>query len=192
MIKAWAIAASLALGAGPALAAGPQLQSREAEGMQPLFALAANLCVGAMRMGNSLPLRMLDHLGESPSLGMANRLYADADRQIEVMLAGSSPGQPETPPILCLAQPRQAMGAAKKDALRDWMAAEFTRMAEADDVEAFTHMGTSTFTRIIYWCEGGERLVMAVTQSDAEAELRLGITRSLPGNADAECPGGEG
>lgn len=182
------MAASVALGAGPALAAGAQLQSQQPDGMQPLFALAANLCVGAMRMGNSLPLRMLDHVGESPALGMANRLYADADRQIEVMLAGSSPGQPEVPPIMCLAQPSQAMGAAEKDALRDWMAAEFTRMAEADDVDAFPHMGTSAFTRIVYWCEGGERLVMAVTQSDAESELRLGITRSLPGNAEAECP----
>jgi hypothetical protein len=182
---------AMVMGASQLAHAAPTLQSQRPEGMQPLFALAANLCVGAMRMGNSLPLRVLDSLGESPSLGVENRLFSDAERQIEVMLAGSSPGQPEGAPILCLAQPRQAMAAADKAALRDWAEAELARMASADDVAAFEHESEAVFTRIIYWCDGGgKRIVLAFSQAAEDSDIRMGVTHSLPGGAAPDCPGG--
>ena len=177
--------------ASAGFAAGPQLRSGHTEGWQPLFALAANLCVGAMRMGNALPLRVLDNLGESPQFGMANRLFSDPDRMIEVVLAGTSPGEPVGEPVLCLAQPRQAMPAADKAELRNWVDTEFARMAEADGVALFDHDGGGLFTRIIYWCDGQDaRVVMAFSQATDAAELRLGVTHSLPGGAEPECPGG--
>ena len=152
MIRA-ALALGFALGfAQPALAVNPQLRSDVVEGVQPLLAMGANLCVGAMRMGNALPLRVLDDLGEDAALGMENRLYSDRDRLVDVILAGTSPGQRELPAVFCLTQPRQPMAEADKAALRDWAVAEFARLAEIDGVTPVALPEAQFFGRMVSWC----------------------------------------
>ncbi|MEX0969256.1 MAG: hypothetical protein WD046_02285 [Paracoccaceae bacterium] len=186
-----AFALILAFGvAPPALAANPQLRSDMVEGVQPLLAMGANLCVGAMRMGNALPLRVLDHLGESPSLGMENRLYSDQDRIVDVILAGTSPGQREVPPVFCLTQPRQPMAADDKAALRDWVVDEFARMAAVEGVTAVDLPDAQFFGRMVFWCDSrGEHLVFAASQARHDAELRIGVARNLPDGSAPDCAG---
>lgn len=188
MIRA-ALALVFALGfAQPALAVNPQLRSDVVEGVQPLLAMGANLCVGAMRMGNALPLRVLDDLGEDATLGMENRLYSDRDRLVDVILAGTSPGQRELPAVFCLTQPRQPMAEADKAALRDWAVAEFARLAEIDGVTSVDLPEAQFFGRMVSWCDSrGERVVLAASQARDDAELRIGVARNLPDGSAPDC-----